>query len=115
MRTHRDLIAWQLSRDLSLQVHRWSEAAWSPHRRGLHDQLRRAAVSVSLNIAEGHAYGPGGKCRHHLCIAYGSAVETVEVLDLLAALGENTGSLPELAQRTKAITLALWRKTPAAD
>ena len=46
------------------------------------DQLQRAALSVQLNIAEGYAFRSPRRFRYHLDIAYASAVETAELLEL---------------------------------
>jgi four helix bundle protein len=43
-------------------------------------QMRRAAVSVPSNVAEGQATGPGGRYRHHVRIALGSWAELVKTL-----------------------------------
>jgi four helix bundle protein len=51
------------------------------------DQLQRAALSVQLNIAEGYALKSPKRFRNHLDIAYGSAVETAELLELTSELG----------------------------
>ena len=50
------------------------------------DQLQRAALSVQLNIAEGYALKTSKRFRNHLDIAYGSAVETAELLELSGEL-----------------------------
>ncbi len=49
-------------------------------------QLQRAALSVQLNIAEGYALKTSKRFRNHLDIAYGSAVETAELLELCGDL-----------------------------
>ena len=49
-------------------------------------QLQRAALSVQLNIAEGYALRTSKRFRNHLDIAYGSAVETAELLELCVDL-----------------------------
>lgn len=75
------------------------------------DQLRRAALSVRLNIAEGYSFTNTPTFRRHLSTAYGSAVETGEVLDHAAA----TGAIPaaeianvlELNLRCRKLTLGL--------
>src|SRR6476661_7111331 len=46
-----------------------------------YSQLQRASLSVQLNIAEGYAFGQSPTYLHHLRIAYGSAVETGELLE----------------------------------
>jgi four helix bundle protein len=45
-------------------------------------QLQRSSLSVQLNIAEGHALRSASRFGYHLTIAYGSAVETIELLEL---------------------------------
>ena len=49
-------------------------------------QMRRAAVSVPSNIAEGQATGPGGRYRHHVRIALGSLAELDTELEAVRRL-----------------------------
>jgi four helix bundle protein len=56
--------------------------SWKPYAAALFSQLQRASLSVQLNIAEGYAYGESPSFTRHLAIAYGSAVETGEVLEV---------------------------------
>ena len=83
MHDHRRLIVWQKSRIVSLGVLRLSQARWAASPGALLDQLRRAATSVQLNIAEGYAFRPGNRWSNHLRIALGSALETHEILELI--------------------------------
>jgi four helix bundle protein len=66
----------------------------------LRDQLRRAALSVSLNIAEAAGRSTDTDAARHYAIARGSAMECAAVLDVARALG----SLQE-TQHRKAIEL----------
>jgi four helix bundle protein len=49
-------------------------------------QMRRAAVSVPSNVAEGQAFGRGGRYRYHVRIALGSWAELVTHLELIKSL-----------------------------
>ncbi len=108
MSSHRDIIAWQLGRESALAIYRHADAHWKPQRAAAFDQLRRAALSVVLNIAEGHASGRGARCRYHFRIAHGSAVETAEVLDFLHSLDGELAELLDGARRVAGITYRLW-------
>jgi four helix bundle protein len=55
--------------------------------RHLADQLRRAAVSISANIAEGNGRWHVGDRRHFIYIARGSACECVPLMDLCGRRG----------------------------
>jgi len=52
----------------------------------LSSQIRRAAVSVPSNVAEGQASGFGRRCRYHVRIALGSWAELATHLELVRAL-----------------------------
>src|SRR5262245_13078349 len=86
MRDHRSLIAWQRARRLVLGVERVTTRIWRPALAHFIDQLRRSALSVQLNIAEGQGLATPLLFRKHLTISYGSSIEAVDVLDLLREL-----------------------------
>ncbi len=46
-------------------------------------QVQRASLSVQLNIAEGWTFGESPTSTRHLSVAYGSVVETLDLLDLM--------------------------------
>ncbi|HEY7090856.1 MAG TPA: four helix bundle protein [Tepidisphaeraceae bacterium] len=72
---YRDLIAWQKSMDLVEDVYRLTQVFPREELYGLTSQLRRAAVSIPSNIAEGQGRGVGAEFAHHLRIANGSRQE----------------------------------------
>ncbi len=82
MRDHTSLHAWQEARATSIEVIRLSRSSWKPYAAALFTQLQRASLSVQLNIAEGYSFGESPAFTRHLGIAYGSAVETGELLQL---------------------------------
>ncbi len=82
MRDHKSLLAWQRAHAVALAVLQACRRYWRPHASAVFSQLQRASLSVQLNIAEGHALKTRSRFRNHLTIAYGSAVETVELLEL---------------------------------
>ena len=87
VQTYRDLRVWQTAVDLTLEVYRITESFPTSERFGLTSQLRRAAVSVASNIAEGHARSSRGEYRNFLSIARGSAVEVEVQLFLAEQIG----------------------------
>jgi four helix bundle protein len=75
VRHYSDLIAWQKAMDLVVLVYRATERFPSIERFGLSNQLRRAAVSVPSNIAEGQGRHATRDFLRYLAIAYGSLQE----------------------------------------
>jgi four helix bundle protein len=82
VRDHRSLHAWQEAQAVVLGVLELARHSWKPHAAALFSQLQRASLSVQLNIAEGYAFGKSPTYTRHLRIAYGSAVETGELLEI---------------------------------
>ena len=82
MRDHRSLEAWQEARSVVLGSLELARNSWKPFASALFSQLQRASLSVQLNIAEGYAYADSPSFTRHLAIAYGSAVETGELLEI---------------------------------
>jgi four helix bundle protein len=75
IRDFRDLEVWQKAMDLVVETYRVTRSFPSEERYGLTAQVRRAAVSVPSNIAEGRGrFGLGGFL-YHLSVATGSLME----------------------------------------
>jgi four helix bundle protein len=83
MKDHRSLLAWQEARQVAVLVLRASRTHWRPWASAVFQQLQRASLSVPLNIAEGASFGPSATYRRHLGIAYGSAIETAELVSII--------------------------------
>ncbi len=71
----KDLIAWQKSIELTTELYRLTEVFPRHELYGLADQIRRAAVSVSSNIAEGQAHFSRREFCHYLHHSRGSLAE----------------------------------------
>jgi four helix bundle protein len=114
MRDHTSLRAWQEAHAISIEVIKLSRSSWKPYAAALFSQLQRASLSVQLNIAEGYTFGESPTFTRHLGIAYGSAVETGELLRLALESGvlEETPLKPLLQriQETERILLGLLKE-----
>ena len=81
--SYKDLIIWQKSFKLVLLIYKLTENFPEKERYGLINQLRRAAVSIVSNIAEGFSRKSQKEYTQFLKISYGSSSE-VETQLLLA-------------------------------
>ena len=72
IRSHEDLVAWQMAVELSVEVYRLTESFPVDERFGITQQIRRAAVSVPSNIAEGYGRGRGPDFARFHRVARGS-------------------------------------------
>lgn len=75
VRTHADLIVWQKAVDLVVAVYSLTDRFPKAEQYGLTAQMRRAAVSIPSNIAEGRRRGSRKDFRNFLVNAYGSGAE----------------------------------------
>ncbi len=76
LKAFRKLIVWQRAHELALMIYKASENFPKHEMFGLTSQIRRSAVSVEANIAEGYALGTGPNYLRHLHISVGSLAET---------------------------------------
>ena len=86
IQSHRDLIVWQKSMDMSVQVYKLAEFFPKTETYRLVSQITRSAVSVPANIAEGHARSTRKDYANFLAIAKGSLMETETFLMLAIRL-----------------------------
>ena len=92
----KDLLVWQKAMELVKAVYALSKAFPAEERYALTDQLRRAAVSIPSNIAEGSGRASNADYGHFLSIARGSLYETMTQLQIAVDLGYLPGLSPEL-------------------
>jgi four helix bundle protein len=108
--SYRDLLAWQKAMDLVVLVYRLTEDFPARERFGLAFELRRTAVSVPSNVAEGHSQRHGAYLRH-LVIAVGSHSELATQAELAFRLryiiGKQRADLEDLLGQTGRLTQAL--------
>jgi four helix bundle protein len=83
MRSHHSLDAWKVVREVSLLAIQAARRHWKPRASALFSQVLRSSLSVQSNIAEGATFGRSPSYTRHLAIAFGSAVETGELIELL--------------------------------
>jgi four helix bundle protein len=84
--SHRDLIVWQKAMDLVTKIYAFTEHFPSREMYGLSSQMRRAAVSIPSNIAEGKKRGTRKDFRHFMVIAYASGGELETQLEIARRL-----------------------------
>ncbi|MEW6388799.1 MAG: four helix bundle protein [Thermodesulfobacteriota bacterium] len=75
VQSYRDLVAWKKAVELVTDIYRLTQGFPKEEMFGLISQLRRAAVSIPSNIAEGHARTSRKEFQHFLSNARGSVAE----------------------------------------
>jgi len=87
IRNFRDLAAWQRGMELAERLYSETSELPDSERFGLVSQLRRAAVSVPSNIAEGYGRGTTAEFLRFLRVARGSVFEIQTQIELARRLG----------------------------
>ncbi len=72
---YRDLVVWQQAMDVTVETYRLTSSFPKEEMFGLTSQMRRAAVSIASNIAEGEGRKSKNEFSHFLGIALGSKSE----------------------------------------
>ncbi len=109
--SYRELEVWQMAVDLVEMIYELTRGFPDEEKFGLTSQLRRAAVSVPSNIAEGYGRQHRGDYLRHLSFANGSLKELETQLIIAGRLGfisrEQTKPVWDASQRTGKMLLAL--------
>ena len=84
--TYKDLIVWQKSMNLVVEIYKLTEYFPRSEIYGLTSQMKRCAVSIPSNIAEGRRRGTRKDYRHFLIIAYGSGAELETQVEIVKRL-----------------------------
>ncbi len=94
----RDLVVWQRAMQLTVAIYRLTREFPHEEMYGLTSQIRRAAVSVPSNIAEGHGRLNTGEYRQFLGVARGSNFEVQTQLEIARALAFGNSKLLDEAE-----------------
>lgn len=98
IQSFRDLQIWQKSMQLAVAVYRLTKDFPREEIYGLTSQIRRSAVSVPSNIAEGQGRSNLGEFKQFLGIARGSNCELQTQLEIAHALGLGKAELVQEAE-----------------
>lgn len=81
-----NLIAWKKAKGVCLFCYKLVKSFPKEEKYGLSDQLRRAAISIPSNIAEGYSRGSGKDACHFFSISIGSIYEVMTQIDIASEL-----------------------------
>ena len=117
MGDYRKLLAWKAAHELAVECYRTTRTWPTTERYGLTAQLRRAAVSVPSNLAEGAARAGRREFAHHANVALASLSEVEYLLQLAVEVDVTTDAAVAAArshvQRTGQLTYKLLRSLQA--
>jgi four helix bundle protein len=109
IKSYRDLDVWRLGLDLAEAVYQCTSAFPKSEIFGLTAQMRRAAVSVPSNIAEGRSRSSTKEFLHFLSIALGSLAELETQFELAVRLGYTDGAVNPVMPLADAVGKKLRR------
>ncbi len=110
-RRFEDLPVWQHAADLAVKVYEFTEAEPLQRHYGLRDQLERATLSISNNVAEGFERGTTNELLAFLYIARGSAGEIrsmFRVMERWNAFANFKSQISDLRTRSERISKQLY-------
>ncbi|MEK7662309.1 MAG: four helix bundle protein [Patescibacteria group bacterium] len=84
--SYKDLIVWQKSIELVVAVYELADTLPKEELYGITSQMKRAAISIPSNIAEGRKFGSKKEFTHFLSISYGSGAELETQLEIIKRL-----------------------------
>jgi four helix bundle protein len=107
MKNYKKLSVWRDAMDLVERLYIWSR--WLPKEEiyGLTSQIRRAAVSVPANVAEGSASKTDKGLNRYLTISLGSAFELETHLILVEKLYPEVDGTEQLIEQVKLVQMKL--------
>lgn len=84
--SYKDLIVWQKSIEMVTEIYKITDCFPKEELYGLTSQLRRAAVSIPSNIAEGKLRGHTKECKRFFLISFGSGGELETQIEIAKQL-----------------------------
>jgi four helix bundle protein len=87
MGNFKKLRVWQIAKDLAVKIYKLTQNPQFKKDFGFKDQIQRAAVSISSNIAEGDELGTDKLSIRHFFIAKGSSAELMTQLIIANEIG----------------------------
>lgn len=95
----KDLAVWQKTKDLAVSIYRISNSEMKSVDFGLRDQVRRSAVSVASNLAEGDERDTDKESVRYFFIAKGSVAELRTQLQIAHESGYLNGNMYETLEK----------------
>ena len=83
----RELKVWQRAKELAVHVYKLTASGHFSRDVGFRDQIRRAAISIPSNIAEGDELGTDKQSIRHFNISKGSAAEVLTQIIIAHEIG----------------------------
>jgi four helix bundle protein len=123
IRSYRDLDVWKLSIELAVKTDLLAEELMRARRFAMADQLLRASLSVSSNIAEGNGRVHRAEYAHHVSMARGSLYEVDSILHVAIRTGRLQGEqcketlrlINAIGRMLTMLLRALYRKPPGSE
>jgi four helix bundle protein len=88
-KSFKDLIVWQKARDLAVAIYKLTDQFPRSELYGLTNQMRRAVISISSNIAESYHRFHAKEKQQFLAIAFGSGSELESQIEIAKVLFPN--------------------------
>ncbi|OGY88927.1 MAG: hypothetical protein A3B30_04495 [Candidatus Komeilibacteria bacterium RIFCSPLOWO2_01_FULL_52_15] len=104
-KSFKDLIVWQKAKQLAVLIYKLTESFPKSELYGLTNQMRRAAISISSNIAESYHRFHKKEKQQMLAIAFGSGSELESQIEIAKVLfpGDNFSEAEKLLQEVQKI------------
>ena len=108
MAKYKTLIVWQKANELALKIYKLTEDFPKKETFGITSQIRRAALSVPVNIVEGYGHRSKTELSRFIDISRGSLAETEYLLEFSNELGYIKTSISEIEKLIEEVSKLLW-------